>query len=72
MSDTTRIVEVQIDMLAEDGSYIGRLYNVNGADALSEVESCEGQSIPETLRCIADAIEAAAAREFDPRRPRPS
>jgi hypothetical protein len=72
MSDTTRIVEVQIDMLAEDGSYIGRLYNVNGTDSLSEVESCEGQTIPETLRCIAYEIEQAALREFHPHRPRPS
>ena len=66
-----RIAEVNIDMLLGDGSYLGQLLNVNGASELSLVEESEGQTIPEVLRGIADNIEAAAAREFDPRRRRP-
>lgn len=66
-----RISEVNIDMLTDDGSYYASLYNVNAANYLSEVEGCQGDTIPEVLRGIADRIEAAALKEFDPRRRRP-
>jgi len=72
MSGTVRIAEVNIDMSLADGSYMAVLMNINGASELSEVESFYGgETIPQCLREVADRIEAAARREFDPRRKRP-